>query len=239
MTKLGVNIDHVATVRQARRGTQPDLLTGARLALQGGADGITIHLREDRRHIQDADVRAIRTELDAHLNLEMALAPDVMDVAVSVVPDQATLVPERREELTTEGGLDVVAHASGLAEVTRKLIDAGVGCVSMFIEPRPEQIDASVRIGAHAIEIHTGAYANATDSATVAASLAEIRRAADYGAAAGVRVFAGHGLDYDNVGPVAAVEPIEELNIGHAIVSRAIEVGLVQAVAQMKALLKP
>lgn len=233
-----VNIDHVATVRQARRTDEPDPVRAAVLAELGGADGITVHLREDRRHINDRDVRLLMETARTGINLELATAPDILELACSLRPMQATLVPERREEVTTEGGL-----ALGSAEVRapmrdalERLRDAGVR-TSLFIDPDEAAMEASAELGADAVEIHTGEYALASPG-TRPAQLGRIVAAARSGRAAGLAVHAGHGLTYENVIPVAAVAEIEELNIGHSIISRAVLVGLERAVAEMKELIR-
>jgi len=232
---LGVNIDHVATLRQARRGASPDPLLAALLAEQSGADSITLHLREDRRHIQDRDVRAMRQALKTRMNLEMAATDEMVRIACEVRPADVCLVPERREEVTTEGGLDVVAAAARVREVCAALAAAGIR-VSLFIDPDQAQVDAALRCGAPAVELHTGAYAEARESAR-AAELHRLAAAARHASAAGLVVNAGHGLDYHNVQPVAALPEVVELNIGHAIVARAVFTGLGPAVAEMKRLM--
>jgi pyridoxine 5-phosphate synthase len=235
--KLGVNIDHVATVRQARKTYEPDPVFAAYLCEIAGADAVTVHLREDRRHISDRDVEILRKTVTTRLNLEMARAADVVRLALAVKPDQATLVPEKREEITTEGGLDVKANRKTLAPLVRKLKDAGI-VVSLFIEPREPQIDASSAVCADAVEIHTGAYANAKSPAAIARALDEIKKAAKYARGLGLTVNAGHGLTYHNVRPIVEIPEIVELNIGHSIISRAVMVGLERAVREMKELLK-
>lgn len=235
--KLGVNIDHVATIRQARGTAYPDLMQAIREAEAGGADAITMHLREDRRHIQDADVFAAREVLTTRLNLEMAATDEMVGIAGQVRPEECCLVPERREELTTEGGLDVIGQRARLTEVCAALAAIGAR-VSLFIEPEPAHLDVARAIGAPVVELHTGAYANARGAAQ-ARELERIRAAVAHGTAIGLQVNAGHGLDYDNTPAVAAMQDIVELNIGHAIVARALFVGLRQAVAEMKALMTP
>ena len=234
MVKLGVNIDHVATLRQVRRVRYPDVLQAALAAERGGADGITVHLREDRRHIQDGDVELLRAKLSTKLNLEMAATEEMVRNACTVRPADVCVVPERREELTTEGGLDVAGQVSTLANVTRRLRAAGIR-VSMFIDPDVRQIDAAQRGGADAIEIHTGTYADAEAPAARQAELDRIRRAAEHARIAGLIVNAGHGLTLDNVGPIAAIAVVNELNIGHSIVADAVFVGIEEAVRRMKA----
>ena len=233
---LGVNIDHVATLRQARRGDSPDPLHAALLAEQSGADSITLHLREDRRHIQDRDVRAMRDALKTRMNLEMAATDEMVRIACDLRPADVCLVPEKREEVTTEGGLDVVASADRVRDVCAQLRAAGIR-VSLFIDPEEAQVDATLRCGAPAIELHTGAYAQVRGAAR-AAALHRLSTSARHAAASGLVVNAGHGLDYHNVQPVAALPEIVELNIGHAIVSRALFTGLGAAVAEMKRLMR-
>jgi pyridoxine 5-phosphate synthase len=233
--RLGVNVDHVATVRQARRVAVPDPVEAALLAEKAGADGITVHLREDRRHIQERDVELMRRRLGTKLNLEMAVTPAMVALAEKLRPDDACFVPEKREELTTEGGLDVAANKQKILEAVRRLQERGIQ-VSLFIDPRKNQIEASQAVGAHAVEIHTGAYCNAADAER------EKERAAVAAAAAlahslALEVHGGHGLDYDNVPPIAAIPEIVELNIGHSIIARAVIVGIEQAVREMKQLL--
>jgi pyridoxine 5-phosphate synthase len=232
---LGVNIDHVATLRQARGGRSPDPLLAALVAEQWGADSITLHLREDRRHIQDRDVRALRAALQAHMNLEIAATPEMLGVALEVQPRDVCLVPEKRTEVTTEGGLDVASQLAPIAEACRRLAAGGIR-VSLFIDPDAAQVEAAARAGAPAIELHTGAYAEA-QGAERGRELARLAQAARHAAAAGLVVNAGHGLDYHNVQPVAAIPQLVELNIGHAIVSRAVMTGLGRAVAEMKRLM--
>jgi pyridoxine 5-phosphate synthase len=237
MVKLGVNIDHVATLRQVRRAHYPDLLRAAEAAESGGADGITVHLREDRRHIQDADVERLRQHITTKLNLEMAATDEMVRNACALRPADVCVVPERREELTTEGGLDVAGQVSVLTEAVRRLHEAGIR-VSMFIDPQPRQIDAARRVGADAIEIHTGTYADAQTAALRLTELERIRGAAEYGLNAGLILNAGHGLTLDNVAPIAAIPHLHELNIGHSIVADAVFVGLEEAVRRMKAAIR-
>jgi pyridoxine 5-phosphate synthase len=229
-TSLKVNVDHVATLREARRGTQPDPLEAARAALAAGAAGITLHLRQDRRHVQEHDLAALRERLPTEINLEMAAVPELLSVARRYRPEQVTLVPERREEITTEGGLRV-AGVDEVREAVAELRALG-SLVSLFIDPDPAEIEASAAARADAVELHTGAYANAA-SAAAGADLERLQSCARLASGAGLRVFAGHGLDYANVGPVAAIPEVEELNIGHAIVSRALLVGFERSVRQM------
>jgi pyridoxine 5-phosphate synthase len=235
MAELGVNIDHVATLRQARRGDEPDPVWAAVLAELGGADAITVHLREDRRHIQDRDLDILRQTVRVKLNLEMSCDPAIVAVACQVKPDQATLVPERREELTTEGGLDVVAAGERVAEAMGRLRAAGIS-VSLFLDPDPRQIDMAVGWKADAVELHTGQYALARPGRDQERQLDVLRRAAALVCGSGMTLHAGHGLNYRNVRPVAAIEGMRELNIGHSIIARAIMVGFEQAVREMKRL---
>lgn len=235
MLHLGVNVDHVATVRQARRTTYPDPLFAALIAEQAGADSITLHLREDRRHIQDRDVRACQDALQTRVNLEMAATEEMVRIACEVRPPDCCLVPERRAEVTTEGGLDVVGHEGSLGPVCRRLAEAGIR-VSLFIDPEPAQLDAAVRVGAPVVELHTGAYADARGEHQ-ARELKRIQDAARYGSGIGLTVHAGHGLNYQNVQAIAAIPQIVELNIGHAIVARAVIDGMATAVREMKRLM--
>ena len=235
MATLGVNIDHVATLRQARRTVEPDPVWAAALAELAGADAITVHLREDRRHIQDRDLEVLRQTVQVKLNLEAAIAPAMIEIACRVRPDQVTLVPERREEVTTEGGLDVVTHRAATATAVGRLRDAGIA-VSLFIDPCPRQIDAAVDLGVDAAELHTGTYANASEGDRHDA-LVELSRGAAMVRQARLQLAAGHGLTYRNVVPVARLEGMGELNIGHSIVARAVLVGFAQAVREMKALI--
>jgi pyridoxine 5-phosphate synthase len=235
MLRLGVNVDHVATVRQARKVEVPDPLEAALLAEKAGADGITVHLREDRRHIQERDVELMRRRLGTKLNLEMAATPAMVAFAAKLRPHDACLVPEKREELTTEGGLDVAANQQKIRDAVQHLQDQGIQ-VSLFVDPEKTQIEASKEAGAHAIEIHTGSYCNAfgterereRDAVAAAASLAR---------SLGLEVHGGHGLNYENVPPIARIPEIVELNIGHSIIARAVIVGIEQAVREMKQLL--
>lgn len=234
---LGVNIDHVATLRQARGTRYPDPVQAAMVAEEAGADLITLHLREDRRHVQERDVRLLADILQTRMNLETAVTDAMLDFAESVRPADVCLVPERREELTTEGGLDVVGGFSRVSAACARLAAAGIE-VSLFIDPEPAQIEAAARAGAPKIELHTGRYADAPDAAVRAAELARLRIGAEHGAALGLVVNAGHGLHYHNVQPVAAIAAIRELNIGHAIVARAVFSGLAEAVRTMRALMR-
>jgi pyridoxine 5-phosphate synthase len=233
MIRLGVNIDHVATLRQARRANEPDPVAAAVLALLGGADGITVHLREDRRHIQDRDVRLLRPIVTQRLNLEMACVDAIADIACEIKPDEATLVPERRQELTTEGGLDVAGNEAAVGRMVKRLQAAGIE-VSLFIDPDVMQIDAAKRLGAQAIEIQTARYSEAATKKQLQQELQALRDATAHAVAAGLHVHMGHGLNYYNVQAVAAIAGVEELNIGHSIVSRAMLVGMERAVREMK-----
>ena len=243
MIELGVNIDHVATIRQARRTYEPDPVWAAVEAHLGGADGITVHLREDRRHIQDEDVRRLRELVHIKLNLEMAATDEMVGIAAKVKPEMAMLVPEGRQEVTTEGGLDIVGQENRLKGQVRKLADAGI-VTSVFIDAELAQVEAAARIGARVCEIHTGPYAHVfhskgrdAESAAVVAELAKIARAGKTIRDLGMRFNAGHALNYHNVEPVAALAGIRELHIGHAIVSRAVFVGMREAVREMKSLM--
>ena len=237
MIRLGVNIDHVATVRQARRADEPDPVAAAVLALLGGADGITVHLREDRRHIQDRDVRLLRPVVTRRLNLEMAAVDAIADLACDLKPDEATLVPEKRAELTTEGGLDVVATEPAVARIVARLKGAGIE-VSLFIDPDRRQIEAAKRLGALAIEIQTARYSEARTAADHQRELAALCQATEAARDLGLHVHLGHGLNYHNVQAVAAIEGVEELNIGHSIISRAELIGMERAVREMKAAIR-
>ena len=242
MAELGVNIDHVATVRQARRTFEPDPVWAAALCELGGADCITIHLREDRRHIQERDLRILRQTVTVKLNLEMACDPEVLAIACEVKPHQVTLVPERREEVTTEGGLDIVAQREKVAGVVRRLEDAGIS-VSLFLDPDPRQLDVAAALQAAAVELHTGQYALAGyplagGGGPQAQELEKLRQAGRLIRQAGMGLHAGHGLTYHNVRPVASIDDMHELNIGHSIVARALMVGFEQAVREMKRLVE-
>jgi len=232
---LGLNIDHVATLRQVRGTRYPDPLVAALLAEQSGADSITVHLREDRRHIQDRDVRLIRQSLQTRMNLEMACTNEMLELAEDIKPQDVCLVPEKRAELTTEGGLDVVGHYELVSAATQRLSNAGIR-VSLFIDPDHQQLDAAARIGAPVVELHTGAYAEQQGELQLR-ELARIREAASFATQLGLIVNAGHGLHYHNVQPIAAIPEIVELNIGHAIIARAILDGLPVAVREMKRLM--
>jgi pyridoxine 5-phosphate synthase len=231
---LGVNIDHVATIRQARRTVEPDPIAAAVLAELAGADGITAHLREDRRHMQDRDVRLLRETVRTHLNLEMAATSEMVQIALAIKPDYVTLVPEKREEVTTEGGLDIVGQIDRLNSVVDKLQSASIP-VSLFIDPEPAQIAAAAQIKAQFIELHTGRYAEAREPIQVQQELANLATGCEIAIAAGLRVNAGHGLTYWNVRPVACLPGMEELNIGHSIISRSVLVGIDRAIREMKA----
>jgi pyridoxine 5-phosphate synthase len=232
---LGVNIDHVATVRQARRGRYPDPVHAALAAEMAGADSITLHLREDRRHIQIQDVRMARELLKTHMNLEMAVTDEMLDIARVVRPSDCCLVPERRQEITTEGGLDVAGQLQRIKEATAVLMGQGIR-VSLFIDPDPPQIEAAAQAGAPVVELHTGAYADSAGSRQ-AAELQRLRAGAHLASSLGLVVHAGHGLHYHNVQPVAAIPELVELNIGHSIIARAIFDGLAVSVREMKALM--
>lgn len=233
---LGINVDHVATLRQARGTTYPDPVAAALAAERAGADSITIHLREDRRHIQDRDLKIMQRTVQTRVNLEMAVTDAMLEIALRVLPADCCLVPEKREELTTEGGLDVAGQADAVARACRRLEEAGIR-TSLFIDPDPAQLEASAACGAPVVELHTGAYADAPDRTGQARELDRIRAAAEYGDRLGLTIHAGHGLHYHNVQPVAAIAEVVELNIGHAIVARAVFDGFAKAVADMKALM--
>jgi pyridoxine 5-phosphate synthase len=233
---LGVNIDHVATIRQARGTRYPDPVYAALMAEQAGADSITLHLREDRRHIQDLDLRSMKDVLQTRMNLEMAVTEEMLDIALEIRPRDCCLVPERREELTTEGGLDVASQADRIQQACARLSEAGIR-VSLFVDPEPAQMEASVSVGAPVVELHTGAYADAVGEEAQLRELNRVREAAAHAASLGLRVHAGHGLHYHNVQPVAAIPAVRELNIGHAIIARAIFDGLSTAVIEMKRLI--
>jgi pyridoxine 5-phosphate synthase len=237
MARLGVNIDHVATIRQARGGEEPDPVAAAAIAELSGADGITIHLREDRRHIQDRDLKILRQTVRTRLNLEMAATTEMVKIAMSVKPNMCTLVPEKRQELTTEGGLDVRLHVEMLRESVARLQEAKIP-VSLFIDPDPDQIKAASKVGADYIEIHTGTFAEAKDWQTERQELLKIESAVKLARKIDLGVNAGHGLNYVNIKKVAAIGGIEEFNIGHSIISRAVLVGLDRAVRDMADLVK-
>jgi pyridoxine 5-phosphate synthase len=233
--ELGINIDHVATLRNARGTIYPDPLRAATLAEEAGADLITLHLREDRRHIKDADLLALHPLIKTRMNLECAVTPEMIDIACKVKPHDVCLVPEKREEVTTEGGLDVVGHFDAVKAATKKLIDAGIR-VSLFIDPEEKQIQAAKEVGATVVELHTGRYADLSGAAQ-ATELERIRKAAKFGKSIGLRVNAGHGLHEGNVKPIAAIAELSELNIGHAIVAEALFKGWQKAIIDMKALM--
>lgn len=237
MIRLGVNLDHVATVRQARRAPEPDPVAAAFLATLGGADGITIHLREDRRHIQDRDLKLLRPVVTSRLNLELATVEAILELACHVRPDECTLVPERREELTTEGGLDVVAHEVSVGRAVERLAGMGIE-VALFIDPELRQIDVSRRLGAKAVELQTATYSEAKTATDRGRELAKLKQAARHAREQGLHVHVGHGLNYHNVQAVAAIPEVEEMNIGHSIVSRAVLVGMERAVRDMKAAMR-
>ena len=237
MTKLGVNIDHVATVREARRIADPDPVEAARICIDAGCDSIVCHLREDRRHIKDDDVWRLREVAGTRLNLEMSIAKDIVEIACGVRPEQATLVPEKRRELTTEGGLDVVKYAGKIAGVIEKFNEKKIE-TSLFINPSRVQIDASKKAGASIIELHTGGYADARTEAARLKELDKIKRSAEYANTIGLEVNAGHGLNYANVKDIAAIKGINELNIGHSIIARAVIVGMRRAVEEMIGLIR-
>lgn len=237
MLTLGVNIDHIATIRQARRTVEPDPVAAAVLAELAGADGITVHLREDRRHIQERDVRILRETVRTHLNLEMAPTPEMVAIALQLKPDYVTLVPEKREEVTTEGGIDIIGNLARFTEVVKELQEGGIP-VSWFIDAEKNQIEAAAKTKAKLIELHTGKYADAADEKTRKLELEALEEGAKQAIAAGLRVNAGHGLTYWNVYPVACIPGMEELNIGHSIISRAVLVGMERAVREMKQAMK-
>jgi pyridoxine 5-phosphate synthase len=238
MIRLGVNIDHVATVRQARRAQEPDPVAAGVLAILGGADGITVHLREDRRHIQDRDVRILRQVVTGRLNLEMACAEEILAIACEIKPDEATLVPEKRQELTTEGGLDVTANEPAVAAAVKRLTAAGIE-VSIFLDPDARQIALAKKLGAKAIEMQTARYSEARSQADHQRELASLTESTEFARGLGLHVHMGHGLNYTNVRPIIRIAGVEELNIGHSIVSRAVLVGMEQAVRAMKDAMRP
>jgi len=237
MPILGVNIDHIATLRQARGGIEPDPVMAARVCEAAGCESIVAHLREDRRHMQDRDLYILRKTVRTRLNMEMSIAKEIVAIALDLVPDQATLVPERRQELTTEGGLDCVKYGKQVTSVTGKLQDAGI-TVSLFIDPSKKQVKAARDTGAEYIELHTGEYSNAKGIRARKAELRKLEDAAAYAISLGLRVNAGHGLNYVNVREVAGIKGMEELNIGHSIISRAVFTGLERAVKEMIALIR-
>jgi pyridoxine 5-phosphate synthase len=234
---LGINIDHIATLRQARGTQYPDPVYAAGIAEEAGADGITVHLREDRRHIQDRDIYLLKDTLNTRMNFEMAITEEMISIAEKVKPAHCCLVPEKREELTTEGGLDVLGHEAEVTAAVKRLTAAGVE-VSLFIDPEPAQLEAAVRCGAPVVELHTGAYAEAESHAVEQTELERVQRATEFGLSRGLIVNAGHGLNYHNVEPIAAIPGINELNIGHAVIARAVFSGLAEAVREMKRLMR-
>ncbi|MEA1929220.1 MAG: pyridoxine 5'-phosphate synthase [Candidatus Auribacterota bacterium] len=236
MIKLGVNIDHVATIREARKGKEPDPVWAGALAELAGADIITIHLREDRRHIHDRDLRLLKETVQTKLNLEMADTEEIVGIALEVHPEQVTLVPEKREEVTTEGGLDVRGNLSSLQESVKRFREAGI-LVSFFIDPVEDQLQASREAGVQFVELHTGSYANAVGEEAVSKELEKLMAAARRGGEMGLRINAGHGLNYLNVKPILSLPHLEELHIGHSIISRAVFVGLDRAIREMSSLI--
>lgn len=236
MIQLGVNIDHVATLRQARRTFEPDPVTAASFAVLGGADIITVHLREDRRHVQDRDVKLLRETVFTKLNLEMSTAPEIIDIALKTMPEQVTLVPEKRQEITTEGGLDVVSQKKIMVDAVKRFKDAGI-VVSLFIDPEEGQISAAKDVGAQYIELHTGNYANARDDIFKGKMIEKLQEGVKTAHKVGLRVNAGHGLTYQNVGLIVESLEVEELHIGHSIVSRSVFSGIQKAVSEMKELI--
>lgn len=236
MLRLCLNIDHIATLREARGAIEPDPLTAAHIAELAGIDGITCHLREDRRHVNDRDVRLLRDTIKTKLDLEMAATPEMLSIATTLLPDLATLVPERREELTTEGGLDVARSTHFLKDYIAELSKGDIA-VSLFVDPVETQINASAEAGATFVEIHTGAYANARSEKEELTELEKIGHAARFASSLGLRVNAGHGLNYLNIAPICSIEEIEEVSIGHSIISRAVFVGLESAIREMRALI--
>ncbi|MBU4419123.1 MAG: pyridoxine 5'-phosphate synthase [Candidatus Omnitrophica bacterium] len=237
MPRLGVNIDHVATLRQARGGNLPDPVYAAFLAEQAGAQSIVAHLREDRRHIQEQDIKLLRKKISTKLNLEMSVAPEILNIACAIRPDQATLVPERRKELTTEGGLNVAANLKIISGAVKKLKASNIR-VSLFIDPDKKQVNAARKTGAEIIEFHTGRYALAKNSREKEKFFNELKRAVDFARTQGITVGAGHGLDYANVRRIAGIKGIEELNIGYSIIAKALYVGLFAAVREMRELVR-
>ncbi len=231
--RLGVNIDHVATIRNARGGVHPDPVRAAQIAAQAGADGITLHIREDRRHVRESDLLRLASVTALPINLEMACADEMLEIALSVKPHAVCLVPERREERTTEGGLDAAGQHNTIAPYVRALGDAGVR-VSLFIDPDPAQIDAAISLDAPVVELHTGAYCEAFGADAEAPLLQALRDAAARGAAKGLEIHAGHGLNFENVAPIAAIPQIRELNIGHFLIGEAVFMGLAPAIAEMR-----
>ena len=236
MISLGVNIDHVATLRQARGGVEPDIIEAALLCERAGCDGITVHLREDRRHINEKDLKSLRKTIKTRLNLEMAVCDEIVEIACQVKPDQITLVPEKRQELTTEGGLDIISNEKKIKKVVERFSKYGI--ISIFVDPDSKQVEAAFKTGAGFIELHTGSYANALTQQEKQERLKELRQAGALARDLGLRLNAGHGLNYQNVVPIIRIPKIEELNIGHSIISRAVMVGLEEAVCEMIELIK-
>ena len=234
---LGVNIDHVATLRNARGGIEPNVLEAAKICIENGADSITTHLREDRRHIKDEDVKLIRTELKTKLNLEMAMTSEMQEIALALKPDAVCIVPEKRQELTTEGGLDIAGQLERGIKFVRPLVDAGIE-VSLFIDPDMEQVSAAYKTGAQFIELHTGTYSNAYGTDKVVRAFRDLKKSTEFAHKLGLKVNAGHGLNYDNVIRMHEIEGLYELNIGHSIISKAVFVGLAQAVREMKEIIE-
>lgn len=235
--KLGVNIDHIATLRNARGGVEPDVLEGAKICIANGGDSITTHLREDRRHIKDNDVKLVRTEVKTKLNLEMAMTDEMQSIALTVLPDAVCIVPEKRQEVTTEGGLDIAGQLQRGVEFVKPLVEKGIE-VSLFIDPDLKQVEAAYKTGAQFIELHTGTYSNAFGTADEEKAFQDLKKATEYAHSLGLKVNAGHGLNYENVRRMHEIEGLYELNIGHSIISRAVFVGLAQAVREMKELVK-
>jgi pyridoxine 5-phosphate synthase len=236
MARLGVNIDHIATLREVRHGINPEPCLAAFICKAAGADSIVVHLREDRRHIKENDVRVLRETIKIRLNLEMSTAQEIVEIACKIRPDQATLVPEKRQELTTEGGLDVISNFGKIKQVLSRLEKQGIDA-SLFIDPEKSQIEAAAKLGVGMVELHTGRYADAKNSGQRQRYFKQLEAAAAYAANKGLHVFAGHGLDYSNAGRVSRIKGIEELNIGYSIVCRAVLVGLERAVKEMKLLI--
>ena len=234
---LGLNIDHIATLRNARGGVEPDVLEGAKLCISSGADSITTHLREDRRHIKDDDVKLIRRELDTKLNLEMAMTDEMQDIALNLLPDAVCIVPEKRQELTTEGGLDIAGQSERGIKFVKPLVEAGIE-VSLFIDPDKKQVESAYKTGAQFIELHTGTYSNAFGTDREEKAFQDLKLASEYAQSLGLRVNAGHGLNYQNVSRMHEINGLYELNIGHSIIARAVFVGLAQAVREMKDLVR-
>ena len=237
MTRLFVNVDHVATIREARKTHEPDPLKAALLAERVGVEGITVHLREDRRHIQDEDVRIIHKNIKTKLNLEMAAIKEMVELALELKPYQVSLVPEKRQEITTEGGLDVCSQVQELTDIQKQIKKHGI-LFSLFVDPDMRQIEASQKVAADSIEINTGAYSELTDSGKVEEELVRIQEAAKQAVKLGLRVFAGHGLNFDNVKAIAAIPEIEELNIGHFLVAQSVYMGMEEAVKKMKQIIE-